>query len=65
MLKFQLKDISIYLTALIFIEGLLTFTAIMRNYFSSQYGVLIFKKDYLENAVLCIEKALEEYKKSF
>ena len=25
----------------------------------------VLKKDDLENAVLCIEKALEEYKKSF
>ncbi len=48
MLKFELKDISIYLTSLIFIEGLLTFTVVMRNYFSSQFGVLIFKKNYAE-----------------
>tara|TARA_B110000483_G_C18067077_1_gene492598 strand:+ start:380 stop:937 length:558 start_codon:yes stop_codon:yes gene_type:complete len=46
MLKFELKNIAIYLTALIFIEGLLTFTIVIRNYFSSQFGVLILEKNY-------------------
>ena len=44
MLRFELKNISIYLIALVFIEGLLTFTIVIRNYFSSQYGALIIKK---------------------
>ena len=46
MLRFELKNISIYLIALVFIEGLMTFTVIIRNYFSSQYGILIFQKKY-------------------
>jgi len=48
MLRFELKNISIYLIALVFIEGLLTFTIVIRNYFSSQYSALIIKKKYAD-----------------
>ena len=48
MLRFELKNISIYLIALVFIEGLLTFTIVIRNYFSAQYGDLIIKKKYAD-----------------
>ncbi len=46
MLRFELKHISIYLLALVFIEGLMTFTIVVRNYFSSQFGNLIYQKKY-------------------
>jgi hypothetical protein len=48
MLKFELKNISIYLIALVFIEGLMTFTIVIRNYFSSQFGNLIYQKKYFQ-----------------
>ncbi len=51
MLRFELKNISIYLIALVFIEGLLSFTIVIRNYFSSQFGFLLNKKnpnDYIK-----------------
>lgn len=46
MIKFELKNISIYLISLVFIEGMLTFTMVLRNYFSSQYGYLL-NKDFI------------------
>ena len=48
MLRFELKHISIYLIALVFIEGLMTFTIVLRNYFSSQFGNLIYQKKYFQ-----------------
>ena len=48
MLRFELKHISIYLLALVFIEGLMTFTIVIRNYFFSQFGNLIYQKKYLQ-----------------
>ena len=47
MIKFELKNISIYLISLVFIEGMLTFTMVLRNYFSSQYGGYLLKKDFI------------------
>ncbi len=46
MIKFDIKNISTYLISLVFIEGMLTFTIILRNYFSSQYGTYISSKNY-------------------
>ena len=46
MIKFDIKNISTYLISLVFIEGMLTFTIVLRNYFSSQYGNYIFSKNY-------------------
>ena len=46
MIKFELKNISIYLISLVFIEGMLTFTMVLRNYFSSQYGKYLFNNNF-------------------
>ena len=46
MIKFELKNISIYLISLVFIEGMLTFTMVLRNYFSSQYGKHLLNNNF-------------------
>lgn len=48
MLKFELKSITVYLISLLFIEGILTFTIIIRNYFSSKNSYLISNNNFEE-----------------
>ncbi len=47
MIKFELKNISVYLISLVFIEGMLTFTIVFRNYFSSKYGKYIINNNFI------------------